>query len=96
MQAQVVIHRIISAYTALRIVTATITNVRPERIPNERKRQIKAIKAAADAVKGTVDGTLDEAQAADPIGTLDALVYGDRTRWIAQRPVLLRKSSNND
>lgn len=46
------------------------------------KRQISGIQAAIGAVKGAVDGTLDEAQAAEYAQQLDASVYGDRTQWI--------------
>ena len=49
---------------------------------NNTKRQLNAIKAAAGAVKGAVQGTLDEAQAAEAVGTMDAYAYGDRTEWI--------------
>ena len=49
---------------------------------NNAKRQMDAIKAAAAAVKGAVDGTLNEEQAAETVATLDASVYGDRTEWI--------------
>ena len=46
------------------------------------KRQMDAIKSFAGAVKAAADGTLDEAQAADTVGALDASIYGDRTEWI--------------
>ncbi|MBQ6839252.1 MAG: DUF4428 domain-containing protein [Oscillospiraceae bacterium] len=57
---------------------------------NNAKRQLDAIKAAANAVKGAVDGTLDEAQAADAVGAMDASVYGDRTQWIAKADAALK------
>ena len=53
------------------------------------KRQINAIKSFAGAVKAAVDGTLDEKQAAETIGALDASVYGDRTEWIAKADAAL-------
>ena len=56
---------------------------------NNAKRQISGIKAAIGAVKGAVDGTLDEAQAADAMETIDASVYGDRTQWIAKADAAL-------
>ena len=56
---------------------------------NNAKRQINAIKAAAGAVKGALDGTLDEEQAADVAETLDASVYGDRTQWIEKADAAL-------
>ena len=46
------------------------------------KRQMDAIKSFAGAVKAAADGTLDEVQAADTVGALDASIYGDRTEWI--------------
>ena len=49
---------------------------------NNAKRQLNAIKAAADAFKSAKDGTLDEAQAASAVEAMDASVYGDRTEWI--------------
>ena len=56
---------------------------------NNAKRQLNAIKAAAAAVKGAVDGTLDEEQAAATVGALDASVYGDRAPWIAKADAAL-------
>lgn len=53
------------------------------------KRQMNAIKAAAGAVKGAMDGTITEDQAADTMGALDAAVYGDRTEWIAKADAAL-------
>lgn len=53
------------------------------------KRQLDAIKAAAGAVKGAVDGTLTEAQAAETAGTVDAYVHGDRTEWIEKADAAL-------
>ena len=55
------------------------------------KRQLDAIKAAAGAVKGAMDGTLDEEQAAQAAGTLDAAIYGDRTEMIAKADAVLAK-----
>ena len=55
------------------------------------KRQLDAIKAAAGAVKGAMDGTLDEEQAAQAAGTLDAAIYGDRTELIAKADAVLAK-----
>jgi hypothetical protein len=55
------------------------------------KRQINAIKSAAEAVKAAAAGTLDEAQAAETIGALDASVYGDRTQWIAKADAALAR-----
>ena len=40
-------------------------------------------------MKGAVDGTLDEAQAADAMETIDASVYGDRMQWIAKADAAL-------
>ena len=56
---------------------------------NNAKRQISGIKAAVNAVKGAVDGTLDETQAAEAMETIDASVYGDRTQWIAKADAAL-------
>ena len=53
------------------------------------KRQMDAIKSFAGAVKAAADGTLDEAQAAETIGALDASVYGDRTQWIEKADAAL-------
>jgi hypothetical protein len=53
------------------------------------KRKIGGIKAAMGAVKGAMDGTLDEAQAAEAMGSMDAAVYGDRTQWIAKADAAL-------
>ncbi len=53
------------------------------------KRQINAIKAFAGAVKAAKDGTLDEAQAENTMGALDASIYGDRTEWIAKADAAL-------
>ena len=56
---------------------------------NNAKRQLGGIKAAIGAVKGAVDGTLDEAQAADAVEAIDASVYGDRKEWIAKADAAL-------
>lgn len=56
---------------------------------NNAKRQLDAIKSFAGAVKGAVNGTLDEQQAADAMETMDASVYGDRTEWIAKADAAL-------
>ena len=53
------------------------------------KRQMSGIKAAVGAVKGAMDGTLDEAQAAQAVEAMDASVYGDRTQWIAKADAAL-------
>lgn len=53
------------------------------------KRQLDAIKGAAAAVKGAVDGTLDEAQAAQAAGAVDAYFMGDRTELIAKADAAL-------
>jgi hypothetical protein len=58
---------------------------------NNATRQLDAIKAAASAVKGAVDGTLNEEQAAETVATLDASIYGDRTRWIEKADAALAK-----
>ena len=49
---------------------------------NNAKRQLNAIKGAASIVKGAVNGTMDEAQAAEAAGAVDAYFMGDRTEWI--------------
>lgn len=56
---------------------------------NNAKRQMNAIKAAASAIKGAVDGTLDEATAEQTMDALDASVYGDRTQWIEKADAAL-------
>jgi len=53
------------------------------------KRQLDAIKSMTNAVKAAAAGTLDEAQAAETMGKLDASVYGDRTEWIAKADAAL-------
>lgn len=53
------------------------------------KRQLDAIKGAAAAVKGAVDGTLDEQQAAEAAGAVDAYFMGDRTEWIKKADAAL-------
>ncbi len=55
------------------------------------KRQLDAIKSFAAAAKAAKDGTLDEAQAAQTMGALDASVYGDRTEWIRKADAALAK-----
>ena len=58
---------------------------------NNAKRQMDAIKAAAAAIKGAVNGTLDEAQAAETAGAVDAYFMGDRTEWIEKADAALAK-----
>ena len=53
------------------------------------RRQMDAIKAAAGAVKGAVNGTLDESQAAEAFETMEAYELGDRTEWIAKADAAL-------
>lgn len=53
------------------------------------KRQLDAFKSIASSVKAAAAGTLDEAQAAETVETLDASVYGDRTQWIAKADAAL-------
>ena len=53
------------------------------------KRQLDAFKSVANTVKAAAAGTLDEAQAAETIGALDASVYGDRTQWIEKADAAL-------
>ena len=53
------------------------------------KRQMDAIKSFTGAVKAAADGKLDQEQAADTIGALDASVYGDRTEWIKKADAAL-------
>ena len=55
------------------------------------KRQLDAIKAAAGAVKGAVQGTLDEEQAAQTVEAVEAYQLGDRTEWIAKAEAALAK-----
>ena len=56
---------------------------------NNAKRQLDALKGAASIVKGAVNGTIDEAQAADAVGAVDAYFMGDRTEWIAKADAAL-------
>lgn len=56
---------------------------------NNAKRQANAIKSAIGAVKDAVNGTLDEASAADAVDAIDASVYGDRTEWIKKADAAL-------
>ena len=56
---------------------------------NNAKRQLNAFKSLADTVKAAAAGTLDEAQAAQAAGALDASVYGDRTQWIEKADAAL-------
>ena len=58
-------------------------------IKNTFKQQINAAKAIAGAVGAIKDGTMDEAKAAETVGTLDAAQYGDRTEWIAKADAAL-------
>ena len=58
------------------------------------KRQLDAIKGAASAVKGAVNGTLDEAQAAQAAGAVDAYFMGDRTEWIRKADAALAPYNN--
>ena len=53
------------------------------------KRQLDAIKGAASIVKGAVNGTMDEAQAAEAAGAVDAYFMGDRSEWIAKADAAL-------
>lgn len=53
------------------------------------KRQLDAIKGAASIVKGATSGNLDEAQAAEAVGAVDAYFMGDRTEWIAKADAAL-------
>lgn len=55
------------------------------------KRQLDAFKAVAGVVKGAATGNLDEASAAEAVGTLDKAVYGDRTELIAKAEASLAK-----
>ena len=56
---------------------------------NNFKSQMNAAKSIAETIKAAKDGTLDEAQAGETVGTLDAAVYGDRTEWIAKADAAL-------
>jgi len=58
------------------------------------KRQLTAIKSAVGAVKAAAAGTLDEEQAAETAGALDAYVYGDRTEWIKKADAALAPYNN--
>ena len=53
------------------------------------KRQLDAIKGAASLVKGAVNGTMDEAQAAEAAGAVGAYFEGDRTEWIKKADAAL-------
>ena len=53
------------------------------------KRQLDAIKGAANIVKGAVSGTIDEPQAAEDVGAVGAYFDGDRTEWIAKADAAL-------
>ena len=53
------------------------------------KRQLDAIKGAASIVNGAVNGTMDEAQAAEAVGAVGAYFEGDRTEWIAKADAAL-------
>ena len=56
---------------------------------NNARRQLDALKGAAAVVKGAVKGTLDEEQAAQAVGAVDAYFMGDRTEWIAKADAAL-------
>ena len=56
---------------------------------NNAKRQLDAIKGAAAIVKGAVNGTLDEEQATEAAGSVDAYFMGDRSEWIAKADAAL-------
>ena len=53
------------------------------------KRQMDAIKGVANIVKGAASGTMDEAQAAEAVGAVDAYFLGDRTEWIKKADAAL-------
>ena len=53
------------------------------------KRQMDAIKGAASIVKGAASGTMDEQQAAEAVGAVDAYFMGDRTEWIKKADAAL-------
>ena len=53
------------------------------------KRQLDAIKGAASIVKGAVNGTMDETQAAEAVGAVGAYFEGDRTEWIKKADAAL-------
>lgn len=53
------------------------------------KRQLDAIKGAANIVKGAASGQMDEAQAAEAVGAVDAYFMGDRSEWIAKADAAL-------
>ena len=53
------------------------------------KRQLDAIKGAASIVKGAASGTMDEQQAAEAVGAVDAYFLGDRTEWIKKADAIL-------
>ena len=61
---------------------------------NNAKRQLDAIKGAASIVKGAVNGTIDEAQAAEAAGAVGAYFEGDRTEWIAKADAALAPYNN--
>lgn len=56
---------------------------------NNARRQLDALKGAAAVVKGAVTGNLDEEQAAQAVGAVDAYFMGDRTEWIAKADAAL-------
>lgn len=58
---------------------------------NNARRQVNAIKSAAGAIKAIKDGTIDEEQAAATVQSIDAMVMGDRTEWIAKAEAALAK-----
>ena len=53
------------------------------------KRQLDAIKSVAGTIKAAANGTLDEAQAAETVGAVEAYVQGDRTELIAKADAAL-------
>ena len=56
---------------------------------NNFKSQLNAAKSIASTIKAAKDGTLDEAQAAETMQTLEAIELGDRTEWIAKADAAL-------
>ena len=56
---------------------------------NNAKRQLNALKGAASIVKGAVNGTIDETQAAEAVDAVGAYFEGDRTEWIAKADAAL-------
>lgn len=58
---------------------------------NNARRQVNAIKSAASTIKAIKDGTINEEQAAATVESIDAMVLGDRTEWIAKADAALAK-----